>query len=203
MVIMNGQQIEQPPSMSPDDIEPGRLRVFGVCHIVFGGLGLMNVAGGVAMQFFQESLSALIQSNGPDKVQEIQNEMYRDLAVYTWITITMSLIVGVLILLSGIGLVKRRQSSVLLSNMYALSSLIAKVVGIVLFLLVATPVIGGAVNAMLAETNAALPGWVEGLQVFIGVVGVLSFLLSTIYPLCALIMLNKSQVRQYLARHGR
>ena len=51
MVIMNGKEIEQPPSMSPDDIEPGRLRVFGVCHIVFGGLGLMNVVGGVAMDF--------------------------------------------------------------------------------------------------------------------------------------------------------
>ena len=203
MVIMNGQPIEQPPSMSPDDIEPGRLRVFGVCHIVFGGLGLMNVVGGVAMQFFQQSLSALTQSSGPDEVQEIQNEMYRDLAVYTWITITMSLIVGVLILLSGIALIKRRQSSVRLSNMYVLSSLIAKAGGIVLFLLVATPVIGGAVNSMLAQTKAPLPGWVGGLQVFIGVVGALSVLLSAIYPLCALIMLNRPQVRQYLAKHGR
>lgn len=203
MVIMNVQQIEQPPAMSSDDIEPPRLRVFGVCHIVFGGLGLMNVVGGVAVQLFQESLSALTQSNGPDKVQEIQNEMYRDLAAYTWITITMSLIVGILILLSGIALTKRRQSSVRLSNAYALSSLIAKAVGIVLFLLVGMPVIGEAVNAMLAKTNAALPGWVEGLWVFIGVVGALSALLSAIYPLCALIMLNRPHVRQYLAKHGR
>ena len=202
MVIMNGKEIEPPPSMSPDDIEPGRLRVFGVCHIVFGGLGLMNAAGGVAMQFFQR-LWTFNPPNGPDKLQEIQNEMYRDLTAYTWVTITMSLIVGVLILRAGIALTKRRQSSLRLSNIYVLSSLIAKIVSIVLFLVVAMPVIGEAVTAMLVESSAALPGWMGGLQVFIAVIGVISFLFSTIYPLCALLMLNKPQVREYLARHGR
>ncbi|MBB21372.1 MAG: hypothetical protein CMN04_00525 [Roseibacillus sp.] len=202
MVIMNGKEIEQPPSMSPDDIEPGRLRVFGVCHIVFGGLGLMNVVGGVSMQFFQR-LWTFTPPNGPDKLQEIQNEMYRDLTAYTWVTITMSLIVGVLILRAGIALTKRRQSSLRLSNIYVLSSLIAKIVAVVLFLVVAMPVIGEAVTAMLEESSAALPGWVGGLQVFIAVIGVISFLLSTIYPLCAFLMLNKPQVKAYLARHGR
>ena len=202
MVIMNGKEIEQPPSTSPDDIEPGRLRIFGVCHIVFGGLGLMNAAGGVAMQFFQR-LWTFNPPNGPDKLQEIQNEMYRDLTAYTWVTITMSLIVGVLILRAGIALTKRRQSSLRLSNIYVLSSLIAKIVSIVLFLVVAMPVIGEAVTAMLVESSAALPGWMGGLQVFIAVIGVISFLFSTIYPLCALLMLNKPQVREYLARHGR
>ncbi len=202
MVIMNGKEIEQPPSMSPDDIEPGRLRVFGVCHIVFGGLGLMNVAGGAAMQFFQR-LWTFTPPNGPDKLQEIQNEMYRDLTAYTWVTIAMSLIVGVLILRAGIALTKRRQSSLRLSNIYVLSSLIAKIVAVVLFLVVAMPVIGEAVTAMLEESSAALPGWVGGLQVFIAVIGVISFLLSTIYPLCAFLMLNKPQVKAYLARHGR
>ena len=202
MVIMNGKEIEPPPSMSPDDIEPGRLRIFGVCHIVFGGLGLMNAAGGVAMQFFQR-LWTFNPPNGPDKLQEIQNEMYRDLTAYTWVTITMSLIVGVLILRAGIALTKRRQSSLRLSNIYVLSSLIAKIVSIVLFLVVAMPVIGEAVTAMLVESSAALPGWMGGLQVFIAVIGVISFLFSTIYPLCALLMLNKPQVREYLARHGR
>ena len=202
MVIMNGKEIEQPPSTSPDDIEPGRLRVFGVCHIVFGGLGLMNVVGGVAMQFFQR-LWTFTPPNGPDKLQEIQNQMYRDLTAYTWVTITMSLIVGVLILRAGIALTKRRQSALRLSNIYVLSSLIAKIVSVVLFLVVAMPVIEEAVTAMLGESSAALPGWVGGLQVFIAVIGVISFLFSTIYPLCALLMLNKPQVREYLARHGR
>ena len=202
MVIMNGKEIEPPPSMSPDDIEPGRLRIFGVCHIVFGGLGLMNAAGGVAMQFFQR-LWTFNPPNGPDKLQEIQNEMYRDLTAYTWVTITMSLIVGVLILRAGIALTKRRQSSLRLSNIYVLSSLIAKIVSVILFLVVAMPVIEEAVTAMLEESSAALPGWVGGLQVFIAVIGVISFLFSTIYPLCALLMLNKPQVREYLARHGR
>ena len=202
MVIMNGKEIEQSPSMSPDDIEPGRLRVFGVCHIVFGGLGLMNVVGGVAMQFFQR-LWTFTPPNGPDKLQEIQNEMYRDLTAYTWVTITMSLIVGVLILRAGIALTKRRQSALRLSNIYVLSSLIAKIVSVILFLVVAMPVIEEAVTAMLEESSAALPGWVGGLQVFIAVIGVISFLFSTIYPLCALLMLNKPQVREYLARHGR
>ncbi len=202
MVIMNGKEIEPPQSMSPDDIEPGRLRVFGVCHIVFGGLGLMNVVGGIAMQFFQR-LWTSAPPNGPDKLQEIQNEMYRDLTAYTWVTITMSLIVGVLILRAGIALTKRRRSSLRLSNIYVLCSLIAKIVSVVLFLVVATPVIGEAVTAMLEESSAPLPGWVGGLQVFIAVIGVISFLLSTIYPLCALLMLNKPQVKGYLARHGR
>ena len=202
MVIMNGKEIEPPQSMSPDDIEPGRLRVFGVCHIVFGGLGLMNVVGGITMQFFQR-LWTSTPPNGPDKLQEIQNEMYRDLTAYTWVTITMSLIVGVLILRAGIALTKRRQSSLRLSNIYVLCSLIAKIVSVVLFLVVATPVIGEAVTAMLEESSAPLPGWVGGLQVFIAVIGVISFLLSTIYPLCALLMLNKPQVKGYLARHGR
>ena len=202
MVIMNGKEIEPPQSMSPDDIEPGRLRVFGVCHIVFGGLGLMNVVGGITMQFFQR-LWTSTPPNGPDKLQEIQNEMYRDLTAYTWVTITMSLIVGIMILRAGIALTKRRQSSLRLSNIYVLCSLIAKIVSVVLFLVVATPVIGEAVTAMLEESSAPLPGWVGGLQVFIAVIGVISFLLSTIYPLCALLMLNKPQVKGYLARHGR
>ncbi|RPF91151.1 MAG: hypothetical protein CBB78_004030 [Roseibacillus sp. TMED18] len=154
------------------------------------------------MQFFQR-LWTFTPPNGPDKLQEIQNEMYRDLTAYTWVTIAMSLIVGVLILRAGIALTKRRQSSLRLSNIYVLSSLIAKIVAVVLFLVVAMPVIGEAVTAMLEESSAALPGWVGGLQVFIAVIGVISFLLSTIYPLCAFLMLNKPQVKAYLARHGR
>ncbi len=199
---MSGKEIEQPLSMSPEDIEPGRIKFFGVCHIVFGSLGLMNVAYGIVMQFLREPLFRVTQTGGPDRIQEIQNVMYRDLAVSNWINIGMSLVVGILILRAGIALTKRRQSSVRLSNAYALSSLIAKAIGILVFLLLTLPVIGGALTAMLAESNGALPEWTERLPVLIGAIGVGGFLLSTIYPLCTFVMLNKDNVRQHLAKHG-
>ena len=80
---MSGKEIEQPLSMSPEDIEPGRIKFFGVCQIVFGSLGLMNVAYGIVMQFLREPLFRVTQTGGPDRIQEIQNVMYRDCLLYT------------------------------------------------------------------------------------------------------------------------
>ena len=154
------------------------------------------------MHFLREPLFAITQPDVPDQIQKIQSSLYRDLGVYTWINAGMSLIVGFLILRAGIALTKRRQSSVRLSNIYAVSSLTAKGIGILLFLVVAMPAIGGAITAMLAEGNAVLPAWIGGLRILIVVIALGSFLLSTIYPLCSLIMLNKTPVKQYLARHG-
>ena len=61
---MSGKEIEQPLSMSPEDIEPGRIKFFGVCQIVFGSLGLMNVAYGIVMQFLREPCSGSLKPEG-------------------------------------------------------------------------------------------------------------------------------------------
>ncbi|MDP7107270.1 MAG: hypothetical protein QGH41_09340, partial [Roseibacillus sp.] len=39
--------LSQPPSSSVADVEPGRIKVFGIIHIIFGGLGLVGSAFGV------------------------------------------------------------------------------------------------------------------------------------------------------------
>jgi hypothetical protein len=44
---MSTEMLSQPPPSSVADVEPGRIKVFGIIHIIFGGLGLVGSAFGV------------------------------------------------------------------------------------------------------------------------------------------------------------
>jgi uncharacterized membrane protein YhaH (DUF805 family) len=201
---MSAEMLSQPPPSSAADVEPGRIKVFGIIHIIFGALGVMNMVGGIVWLVFQEQIMGFSNAGEPEELIAAQEKMYRDLAPTSWISIVISLIVSVLILRAGIALVKRRQSSVKLSNTYALASLVAKAVGALLFFVMVMPVVSGALDTMLGESIPApdvkaVLAFIKGFMVLAGVLGPL---MGAIYPLCSILMLNKPQVKEFLERNG-
>ena len=199
--------LPQPAVGSVADIEPGRIKVFGVIHIVFGSLGLMNVVGMIGMEIFREPFIRLTGRGSSEEWIAVQVQMYRDLSPSTWISIVISLIVSALILQAGIALVRRRQSSVGASNTYALASLIAKGASVLLFYVMVMPVMSRHLEPLLNESipgsdPADLAPVLAGIKIAMVVAGVLAPLLGAIYPLCTLVMLNKPQVKEFLAKNG-
>ena len=194
--------LPQPPSSSVADVERGRIKVFGIIHIIFGGLGLMNVIGGIGMQILQEPFIRLTNQGESEEMVALQMQMYREMALTTWISTVISVIVAVLVLRAGIALVKRRQSAVKASNVYVVASLVAKAAGVLLFCMVVMPVASGAMDSMLDESIPDVKTILAVIKVTMAVAGVLAPLLGAVYPLCALVMLNKPQVKEFLAKNG-
>ena len=194
--------LSQPPPSSVADVEPGRIKVFGIIHIIFGGLGLMNVIGGIGMQILQEPFIRLTNQGESEEMVALQMQMYREMALTTWISTVISVIVAVLVLRAGIALVKRRQSAVKASNVYVVASLVAKAAGVLLFCMVVMPVASGAMDSMLDESIPDVKTILAVIKVTMAVAGVLAPLLGAVYPLCALVMLNKPQVKEFLAKNG-
>jgi len=199
---MSAEMLPQPPSSSVADVEPGRIKVFGIIHIIFGGLGLMNVIGGIGMQILQEPFIRLTNQGESEEMVALQMQMYREMALTTWISTVISVIVAVLVLRAGIALVKRRQSAVKASNVYVVASLVAKAAGVLLFCMVVMPVASGAMDSMLDESIPDVKTILAVIKVTMAVAGVLAPLLGAVYPLCALVMLNKPQVKEFLAKNG-
>ncbi len=194
----------QPPSLSPGNPEPGRIRVFGIIHLVFGGLGVISALGGILWLVFQEEIMGVTNTGEPPELVAVQEKLHRDVASHSWISIVFSLIVSILILRAGIALMKRRRSSVRLSNTYAFASLVAKVVGVFLFFVMVVPVVSGALETMLGESipDPDAQAVLAGIKILMVVAGVLFPLMGAIYPLCTILMLNKAQVREFLEKNG-
>ena len=140
----------------------------------------------------------------PPELVAVQEKLHRDVASHSWISIVFSLIVSILILRAGIALMKRRRSSVRLSNTYALASLVAKVVGVFLFFVMVVPVVSGALETMLGESipDPDAQAVLSGIKILMVVAGVLFPLMGAIYPLCTILMLNKAQVKEFLEKNG-
>ncbi|NIP93714.1 MAG: hypothetical protein GWO24_09740, partial [Akkermansiaceae bacterium] len=85
-----------------------------------------------------------------EELVELQIQMQNDMAVSSWISLVIGVVVSILILRAGLALVRRRKSGLKASNTYAWVSLAAKVAGLALFF--------GMVNPIL---NRTLEGFVD------------------------------------------
>src|SRR4051812_43219532 len=90
---------------------PGRVKVFGILHLVFAGLGVVTLAFSAAAQGFSRSMYAAQERAGGAQAEQakISRAMTESMQGLTFFQYGVSGILAVLLLVAGIGLLKSRQ----------------------------------------------------------------------------------------------
>ncbi|MFD0895454.1 hypothetical protein KBB96_20035 [Luteolibacter ambystomatis] len=196
-----GAPFGQPsPSAFPPPARPAQVRVFGILHLVIACLGVLMVLFSLAMQGMTRTMMENQEKAGG--VQELQAKMTRELTEatksLTYAQHGASIILAVMLVIAGLGLLKWKRSGLKWSNAYAWTSILMKILLIVLMFVVVLPRMNTFFDQL--ETGA------KGDKTMIGVMKatmmgsmVVSPLLYCIYPVLVLILLNRKSVREALS----
>lgn len=161
--------------------------VFGILNLVFGILGICSgamVAAGFTFLFNVLDAKTKAQMNLDESMRQFNDPVFFGFFVTQ---MTMGAILSVVIIISGIGLLKFKNWGRKLANFYAIANLILLVVGIVINIVFT---VIPAVNA--ANLPGASPNQVT--EATMGVVGgVFGACFGAIYPICILVFLNRRQ----------
>ncbi|MDX1929378.1 MAG: hypothetical protein SFV81_22820 [Pirellulaceae bacterium] len=185
------QTAGQDSALVPDQ-RPVTATVFGILNLVFGILGVCGNIAGVGMFAFMSS--NLIDA----KMKAEMNLQQFDDPVYFGILSAQMVLTGILsvvIIVSGIGLLKFKPWGRKLANFYAVAYLILLVVGTVVNVIYSViPAVNDAYdpNATPDQIGGAIGGVVGG---------VFGVCFGMAYPICILIFLNRRRfVDQIMAR---
>ena len=194
-------------------IEPGAIKVFGVIHLVFGGLGVLWTLFSIASLALQKFFAQLMNMGNPGgddetvkQLEELMASLNKELLLPSVLAIVFMAVLTVLLLVAGIALVKKRKNAVAASNRYAIASIVFKIVSLVLFFAVAKAAherFYEKYAAFLESTGTPGAGDMTTMMNITGAIsGVLGPILMMIYPILALAMLNRPAVKEFLANHG-
>lgn len=187
-----------PPALRP----PSQIKVFAILHLVFGGLGLVGTALGLLMQKFGNS--ALFYPDGANNPQaQLQRAIKEAGALHQNINYAVSVLLAVLLLIAGLKLLKRKSSGLAWSNAYAWLSITLKIVLAILFFTMVLPKLNGLLDGIVDE--AVKSGGKKEIGTIVSVAkmtviatGVVSPLLTCIYPILSLVFLNRKSVKLHL-----
>jgi hypothetical protein len=143
---------QQPPPLTPQDIttmqtaqyanlgQPQTVKVFGIMHIllaVYGfGASVLGVISAFAGNLFYKFMP---QTPELAKQMEMEAQMQDKMMVATVVAPVIYLVLAVLILIAGIKLLKKRRSGLMWSNRYAWTSLVGKVITLIITFLYTIP----------------------------------------------------------------
>ncbi len=175
--------------------DPPAVKVFGILHLVFAGLGLLGAVWG---------LFIAVVGNPFLKFSPAGPEMDAQLALQAKInpmTITsgiLSLLVAVPMIIAGIQLLQKRKSALKWSNTYAWSSLGAKLINLVLAVTIMVPAMQEMTQGILAKSPApaAVSGIMSGFMA-VGAIG--GVVVSAVYPILTLFLLNRPATKAWFA----
>ena len=184
----------------PPAIPPGKIKVLGIIHLVFAGLGLVSILFGLVSEKMSESVIAIQERAGG--VQAAQAQISRELVEIsrplTWFGYASALILGLMLVLAGLALLKRKRAGLSWSNRYAWTSIVFKVVNIVLFATLLLPKINGLFsNLETGGPEMKMAGSIMRFSTIAG--GIVGPVVGCIYPVLVLILLNRESVRKSLS----
>lgn len=194
---------EQPPALSPEEVahlsatqynhlgQPQTVKVFGILHLIFGGYGVLMLVWSLIVIIFG---NPFLKLSGSSPEMDMQAKLQADMIGFTIAATGIYFVVTALIVIAGILLLKGRKSALKWSNGYAWSSIAYKLFSLAYTLLVVIPM----TQEMMTTTpgSHALTGGVE--SIMIGTI-LVSFLIPLIYPVLSLILLNRPNVKTWLA----
>ncbi|MFC7335914.1 hypothetical protein ACFQY0_01890 [Haloferula chungangensis] len=188
------------PSMPLEGAESGAAQAFGVIHIIFGVFGILIGVWNVVGVYLSESMNGIAMPAGPERERLLEVQQ-RYLAEVGWVSIMTGifiLVLSVLLLISGPKLWKKKASGLRWSNRYAWMSIATKLVSIVVGLLVVLPASREMTEALIKD----MAGSSDTMAGFMSVGSSLGVLLGPIfgmvYPVLALILLNRPSVTRFL-----
>ena len=184
--------LPQEPSNNPYAYvgEPAVVKVFGILHLIFAGLGILSVCWGLFIVIFGNPLLKLTPSTPQ---MQAQMEAQAKLHPMTVATSILSLLVAVPMIIAGIQLLKSRKTALKWSNIYAFSSLGAKVSNLILIVIAIPTML--EISKTLMPSSAGVDGM--GMAMVGGAVG--SVVVTCLYPVLTLILLNRPAVKAWFA----
>lgn len=176
--------------------EPPAVKVFGILHLVFAGLGILGAVWGLVMTFVG---NPFLKFSPPSAQIEAQIAVQERLAPMTGTNSIISLLVAVPMIIAGIRLLKKRGSGLKWSNIYGVSSLLAKTVNAVFTLVIYVPAMREMTRTIVDSSSS--PGVVSDIM-NVSIAGgvILGIVISCIYPGLTLLLLNRSATRAWFAR---
>lgn len=195
----------QPPvqldavSQAAPTVPPGQIKVMGILHLVLAGLGLVSILLGFVSRKVSESVMTAQEKAGG--IQATQARISRGIVeaseTLAWFGHVSALVLGTMLLLAGLGLLKRRKSGLSWSNRYAWTSILFKAVNLVLFVTILMPRIGGLFSSLESGgKEMQMFGTMMRISTIAG--GIAGPVFSCIYPVLVLILLNRDPVRKSL-----
>lgn len=192
-----------PPPLYPPPVaahKPATLQVFGILHLLAAGYGLVTGIWALIMLVAGNPFLKLVPE-GPGR--EMQEKMMKAIEPMTFVNLGITAIVMVLVTIAGVKLLRSAKNAVKFSNIYAITSLVAKIVGGVMVMVYMLP----AQRQMMEEQFGAAGGMpgsaknvMEGAMAGGAIIGIL---FSCIYPTLALVLLNRKPVKAWLEQFGK
>ena len=199
--------MEQPPPLTPQELaemqtaqnvstgQPQTVKIFGILHLVFSAFGIFGIVSALVIALFGNPFLKMIpQTPELAKQAQIQAEMQEKMMPMTITTNLIGIVVTALMITAGIQLLRKKKTGLQWSNRYAIGSLIAKAIGGVLMFTVMLPLMR---ESLPAHTTSS--GGMGAMEV--GMIGgaIGGVLISAIYPILTLILLNRPNTKTWFA----
>jgi len=197
----NSFTLPQPPPVVTTEqlLPPSRIKVFGVIHLVLAAYGVFvsgfGLLSALFMDQFMKKFPFMAQAQGSDV--EKYAELMKQIQPYSIMQAVFGIILAIMLLLAGLSLLKERDKGRSQSNLYAWTSIVFKVINLIVSILVIIPLTKAMTMSNLPtsgpdEFNAML-------DLSLTIMPLISILFTFLYPIVVLIMLNARSVRAYLA----
>lgn len=181
-------------------VEPPSVKVFGILHLVFAGLGILGALWGLFIAMMGNPFLALTQgSPGMNAQMEAQLAMQEKVKPMSIASAVLSLLVAIPMIVAGVRLLKKRGSGLKWSNIYAWSSLGAKAVNLALTMGILIPAMQEMTRTIVGSSR--MPGFASSIMSGSMIGGaIIGVLVPCIYPALVLIILNRPTTKEWFAR---
>jgi hypothetical protein len=179
---------------------PAQVTVFGILHLILAALGLLGVVASRFMQDLSRTMTEA-QAGAPGIAgaqARLQAEMLTASQGPTFFYLGGSALLAVLLVVSGVLLLKRRPAGIKVSNAYAWTSIALKLGAIVLFFGWTMPRLEPMFAEVAREAGAEAAFLGSFMRITMAASGVISPVIMCLYPALALILLNRPKVKAAL-----
>lgn len=195
--------MEQPPALTPEQLtaaqrahhseigEPQTVKIFGILHLVFALFGTLSIQWELGAPLVVNKLTVLTPTTPETAAQAEMDATLEDKFMIMSITTDLiAVVVTILMVMAGIKLLKKKRDGLKSSNRYAYASLAAKAIAVVFTFAVMLP----AIKDQMPSGSA---GSAMGIAMISGAIG--GILISCIYPVLTLVLLNRPATKDWFA----
>ncbi|MCW1884280.1 hypothetical protein OKA04_06020 [Luteolibacter flavescens] len=189
-----------PPAL-PQGPPPQSVKVFGILHLVLAGLGVIFALIG----FFSTQFQSMIHSMNPDDPSIVVQRKYQeDLWPISVMTSMFYLGLAALLLVAGLKLVREKADGVMWSHRYAWTSIVTKVISLVVTVAYVLPLTNRLMGEVLGDTRGLPAGSSQTImnvtKSFTTISSILTPIIACIYPALALYFLSRPAVKAWVIR---
>jgi hypothetical protein len=208
VLSMNDGNLYQAPAVAPSPPSPppvqahrpAILQVFGILHLLAAGYGIVTGLWGLYMTIAGNPFLNMLPE-GP--AREAQETMTRAMQPMVNINLGITTVLVVLVLVAGIKLLRAKKDAVKASNIYAIASLLGKVVGAVLVFIYLVPAQRQMMEQQMGEIAGVPSEFRTGVDLAMAGGALGGVLFTCLYPVLSLILLNRRSVKGWLEHFGR